>query len=72
MSIDCEHSEHRDGAWVLTMTRELPHPPRSVWPWLTDPQRLAAGPRRSGRRVDVARAAAGQGASRATTRSTAR
>ncbi len=32
--------EHRDGAWVLTMTRKLPHRAEAVWPWLTDPQRL--------------------------------
>ncbi len=40
MSIDAT-LEHRDGAWVLTMTRPLPHSADAVWPWLTDPQRLA-------------------------------
>ncbi len=33
--------DHRDGRWVLTMTREFAHPPATVWPWLTDPARLA-------------------------------
>jgi uncharacterized protein YndB with AHSA1/START domain len=32
--------ENRDGAWVLTMDRDLAHPPERVWPWLTDPDRL--------------------------------
>jgi uncharacterized protein YndB with AHSA1/START domain len=31
----------RDGAWVLTLEREFAHPPEVVWPWLTDPARLA-------------------------------
>lgn len=30
-----------DGNWVLTMTRTFPHEPARVWPWLTDPARLA-------------------------------
>jgi uncharacterized protein YndB with AHSA1/START domain len=29
------------GKWVLTMRRELPHPPEVVWPMLTEPDRLA-------------------------------
>lgn len=29
--------EHRDGAWVLTLTRDFAHPPERVWPWLVDP-----------------------------------
>jgi uncharacterized protein YndB with AHSA1/START domain len=33
--------ENRDGTWVLTMRRELAQPPEKVWPWLTDPIRLA-------------------------------
>jgi uncharacterized protein YndB with AHSA1/START domain len=33
--------EHRDGAWVLTLQREFAHPVEVVWPWLTDPARLA-------------------------------
>ncbi len=32
---------NRDGAWVLTLEREFAHPPEVVWPWLTDPERLA-------------------------------
>ena len=40
MSLDAT-LEHRDGAWVLTMTRRLRHPAAVVWPWLTDAQRLA-------------------------------
>jgi uncharacterized protein YndB with AHSA1/START domain len=32
--------ENRDGAWVLTMERDLAQPPEKVWPWLTDPDRL--------------------------------
>jgi uncharacterized protein YndB with AHSA1/START domain len=32
--------ENRDGAWVLTLVREFRHPPETVWPWLTDPDRL--------------------------------
>jgi len=30
-----------DGAWVLTMTREYPHPPEKLWAMLTDPALLA-------------------------------
>jgi uncharacterized protein YndB with AHSA1/START domain len=30
-----------DGAWVLTMTRDLAYPPERVWRMLTDPERLA-------------------------------
>jgi hypothetical protein len=30
-----------DGRWVLTMTRELAHPPERVWPMLTDPEQLS-------------------------------
>lgn len=33
--------EFRDNTWVLTMSRQLPHPAETVWPWLTDPVRLA-------------------------------
>jgi uncharacterized protein YndB with AHSA1/START domain len=40
MSLDATLHE-QDGAWVLTMTRRLPQPAETVWPWLTDPQRLA-------------------------------
>jgi uncharacterized protein YndB with AHSA1/START domain len=40
MSLDAT-LEHRDDAWVLTMTRQLRHPATVVWPWLTDPARLA-------------------------------
>jgi uncharacterized protein YndB with AHSA1/START domain len=29
------------GRWVLTMTRELAHPPERVWPMLTDPGQLS-------------------------------
>lgn len=29
------------GTWVLTMTRSLPRSPEQVWPWLTEPDRLA-------------------------------
>ena len=29
--------ENRDGAWVLTLTRDIGHPAERVWPWLTDP-----------------------------------
>ena len=32
--------ENRDGAWVLTMQRDIAHPADKVWPWLTDPDRL--------------------------------
>ena len=32
--------ENRDGAWVLTLTRDIAHPAERVWPWLTDPDRL--------------------------------
>jgi uncharacterized protein YndB with AHSA1/START domain len=31
----------RHGAWVLTLEREFAHPAEVVWPWLTDPARLA-------------------------------
>ena len=30
-----------DGRWVLTMTRELSHPPERVWPMLTEPGQLS-------------------------------
>jgi uncharacterized protein YndB with AHSA1/START domain len=30
-----------DGRWVLTMQRDLAHPPERVWRMLTDPARLA-------------------------------
>jgi uncharacterized protein YndB with AHSA1/START domain len=30
-----------DGRWVLTMTRELAHPPERVWPMLTEPEQLS-------------------------------
>jgi uncharacterized protein YndB with AHSA1/START domain len=30
-----------DGRWVLTMTRELAHPPERVWPMLTEPGQLS-------------------------------
>lgn len=40
MSLDAT-LEQRGDTWVLTMIRELPHPASAVWPWLTDPQRLA-------------------------------
>jgi uncharacterized protein YndB with AHSA1/START domain len=33
--------ENRDGTWILTLTRDFAHPPEVVWPWLTDPERLA-------------------------------
>jgi uncharacterized protein YndB with AHSA1/START domain len=29
------------GRWVLTMTRELAHPPERVWPMLTEPGQLS-------------------------------
>jgi uncharacterized protein YndB with AHSA1/START domain len=29
------------GRWVLTMTRELAHPPERVWPMLTEPTQLS-------------------------------
>ncbi|MFC7621253.1 SRPBCC family protein [Microlunatus sp. GCM10028923] len=33
---------NQDGdTWVLTMTRSLPRGPEQVWPWLTEPYRLA-------------------------------
>jgi uncharacterized protein YndB with AHSA1/START domain len=32
--------EDRDGRWVLSFTRELSHPAETVWPWLTEPDRL--------------------------------
>ena len=32
--------ENRDGAWVLTLERDIAHPAEKVWPWLTDPDRL--------------------------------
>lgn len=31
--------DHAD-KWVLTMSRNLNHPPEKVWPWLADPDRL--------------------------------
>ena len=40
MTLDAK-LEKNDGAWVLTLTREFDHPPEVVWPWLTDPDRLA-------------------------------
>ncbi len=30
-----------NGTWVLTMTRSLPRSAEQVWPWLTEPERLA-------------------------------
>ncbi|WP_217428180.1 SRPBCC domain-containing protein [Microlunatus speluncae] len=30
-----------NGSWVLTMTRSLPRSVDQVWPWLTEPERLA-------------------------------
>ena len=30
-----------DGRWVLTMSRELAHPPERVWPMLTEPGQLS-------------------------------
>ena len=30
-----------DGRWVLTMTRDLRHPPERVWPMLTEPGQLS-------------------------------
>lgn len=33
--------QSQDGAWLLTMERDFGHPPEVVWPWLTDPERLA-------------------------------
>ena len=32
--------ENRDGAWVLTLERDIAHRAERVWPWLTDPDRL--------------------------------
>ncbi|SKH75327.1 Activator of Hsp90 ATPase homolog 1-like protein [Mycobacteroides abscessus subsp. bolletii] len=32
--------EDHEGRWVLTMSRDLNHPPETVWPWLVDPDRL--------------------------------
>ena len=32
--------ENRDSTWVLTLVRDFRHPPETVWPWLTDPDRL--------------------------------
>jgi uncharacterized protein YndB with AHSA1/START domain len=40
MSLDATLA-HRDGTWVLTMSRRLRHPAAVVWPWLIDPERLA-------------------------------
>jgi uncharacterized protein YndB with AHSA1/START domain len=33
--------ENRDEAWGLTLVREVAHPADVVWPWLTDPARVA-------------------------------
>jgi uncharacterized protein YndB with AHSA1/START domain len=33
--------ESRGEGWVLTLRREFAHPVEAVWPWLTDPARLA-------------------------------
>jgi uncharacterized protein YndB with AHSA1/START domain len=33
--------ESRDEAWVLTLVRDFTRPADVVWPWLTDPSRLA-------------------------------
>jgi uncharacterized protein YndB with AHSA1/START domain len=33
--------QNHDGAWVLTLERDFTHPPEVVFPWLTDPDRLA-------------------------------
>jgi len=33
--------ESRGDGWVLTLRREFAHPVEVVWPWLTDPARLA-------------------------------
>jgi len=38
--------ENRDDAWVLTLRRDIAHSPEVVWPWLTDPARLARWSRR--------------------------
>jgi len=32
--------ESRDDAWVLTLVRDFNHPPETIWPWLTDTERL--------------------------------
>ncbi|MGH3678130.1 MAG: SRPBCC family protein [Mycobacterium sp.] len=32
--------ENRDGAWVLTLVRDIAHPVERVWPWLVEPDRL--------------------------------
>ena len=40
MTLDATLENH-DDAWVLTMTRAFGHPAEAVWPWLTDPARLA-------------------------------
>jgi uncharacterized protein YndB with AHSA1/START domain len=32
--------EQRDDRWVLTLSRDFAHPVETVWPWLTDPDRV--------------------------------
>lgn len=32
--------DDHEGRWVLTMSRDLNHPPERVWPWLVDPDKL--------------------------------
>ncbi|MDT5339481.1 MAG: hypothetical protein QOD90_4986 [Mycobacterium sp.] len=40
MTLDATLRSHQ-GAWLLTMERDFAHPPEVVWPWLTEPERLA-------------------------------
>ena len=32
--------DDHEGRWVLTMSRDLSHPPEKVWQWLVDPDKL--------------------------------
>lgn len=32
--------DDHEGRWVLTMSRDLSHPPEMVWQWLVDPDKL--------------------------------
>ena len=41
VGVDAATLTDDDGTWVLTMTRSLPRPAEQVWPWLTEPERLA-------------------------------